>query len=811
MIASVLALVSAPAAANATVVQTRISGVDRYATSASVAIKAYPTGTNHVVLVSGESFADGLAASGLAGSVGGPVLLTHPTTLMGSTGNAIGTLDAGVTGKMNVHIIGGTSAVSAAQATTLTGLGYTVTRYSGADRYATAAAVADAMYLKTGFGTNPYNSRKTAFLVTGSAFADGLSVGQIAFIGHHPVLLTNGTSLSAETKAVLDSETYGIKRVHIIGGTSAVSAAVATEIAALKNGLTAIETRRTSGADRYATAVEVGKYKTKLSTLDGYGHTAVTNVVVANGENFADALSAAALAGQATDLLVLSAGSAISSATDTYLKGLSTSIGTQQLVGGVSALSAAAAVSLKAAVVYNKPTATISAVEGSATVTITFSEKMTGGTAPALGTGSTTCGTDAGVAGTGIHTAANFKKNNTAFAAFEANTLNVCKTQDADEVMTSLNALGTVLTVTLPAVAAAGDVLTLVGGANVATASGARQVATTVFTVVNDAVRPTATVDFNLNKNLHSVTFSEAVKDFAAADVSCVGAATAAASTANQVGTSNTWEVNCLDANKPTTTSHTLVVAKAAFTDLGGNTMLVDSTTFPVNDLSAPSITKAEVTLSTPTQGSLAFDVGTGIVTVTAKKAGTLNGVNSVGWKMQYLDGNETAGTYAVLYDIVAKKIVVSSDISSTTAATRPTAAGVSAALNANALFAANWTAVVATVGTAETAFALTAVAGGVTTSTIKVTFSEPVIETCATTDDRFDVSVSGNAAVISTNVQTVVDASSRADLNYVIMTDVADAAAEKITVGTSKIVVATTCTDVAGNANAAAISAVIN
>ncbi len=386
MIASVLALVSAPAAANATVVQTRISGVDRYATSAAVALKAYATtGTNHVVLVSGESFADGLAASGLAGSVGGPVLLTHPTTLMGSTGNAIGTLDAGVTGKMNVHIIGGTSAVSAAQATTLTGLGYTVTRYSGADRYATAAAVADAMYLKTGFGTNPYNSRKTAFLVTGSAFADGLSVGQIAFLGNHPVLLTNGTSLSAETKAVLDSETYGLKRVHIIGGTSAVSAAVATEIAAMKNALTAVEVKRTFGADRYATAVEVGKYKTKLSTLDGYGNVSVTNVVVANGENFADALSASALAGQATDLLVLSAGAAISSATDTYLKGLSTSIGTQQLVGGVSALSATAAVSLKAAVVYNKPTATISAADGAAAGTITFSEKMTGGTAPALG------------------------------------------------------------------------------------------------------------------------------------------------------------------------------------------------------------------------------------------------------------------------------------------------------------------------------------------------------------------------------------------------------------------------------------------
>ena len=41
-----------------------------------------------------------------------------------------------------VYVIGGENAVGSGVVTTLTGLGYVVTRLSGADRYATAAAVA---------------------------------------------------------------------------------------------------------------------------------------------------------------------------------------------------------------------------------------------------------------------------------------------------------------------------------------------------------------------------------------------------------------------------------------------------------------------------------------------------------------------------------------------------------------------------------------------------------------------------------------------------------------------------------------------
>ena len=83
-----------------------------------------------------------------------------------------------------VYILGGTTAVPASVATTLTGLGFVVTRLSGADRYATAVAVAGAI-------GNP----GTVLLATGTNFPDALSAGPAAAHLGGAVLLTNGSTL----------------------------------------------------------------------------------------------------------------------------------------------------------------------------------------------------------------------------------------------------------------------------------------------------------------------------------------------------------------------------------------------------------------------------------------------------------------------------------------------------------------------------------------------------------------------------------------------------------------------------------------
>jgi putative cell wall-binding protein len=101
---------------------------------------------SHFVLVNGNSFADGLSASALAGALdtdGAALLLTDGTSLTTSTLTTMASMSGTIAqGLKYVHLVGGTSVISADIATQLTASGFIVTRVSGANRYATADAVA---------------------------------------------------------------------------------------------------------------------------------------------------------------------------------------------------------------------------------------------------------------------------------------------------------------------------------------------------------------------------------------------------------------------------------------------------------------------------------------------------------------------------------------------------------------------------------------------------------------------------------------------------------------------------------------------
>ncbi|NUR59198.1 MAG: cell wall-binding repeat-containing protein [Catenulispora sp.] len=66
----------------------------------------------------------------------------------------------------------------------LSGAGYAVTRFSGADRYATARAVADK-----------FPAPKAVGVATGSGFADALTGGAAMAALGQPLLLTDPKSL----------------------------------------------------------------------------------------------------------------------------------------------------------------------------------------------------------------------------------------------------------------------------------------------------------------------------------------------------------------------------------------------------------------------------------------------------------------------------------------------------------------------------------------------------------------------------------------------------------------------------------------
>ena len=197
--------------------------------------------------------------------------------------------------------------------------------FPGADRYATNRA---AVNLGSDMFEDNRNrvsldilhpTKHTAIIATGSGFADALAAGPVAYDGL-PLILTDGTSLSASAALALTDN--DIAQVIIIGGTSAVSAAVEAQIAAM-----GITTGRVSGADRYATATAWADFMARgcaaapvAGAYDcGLGWGSFSGLLLASGTNFADALSGAPLGYYWDAPIILSDPTTLSANTQSWL------------------------------------------------------------------------------------------------------------------------------------------------------------------------------------------------------------------------------------------------------------------------------------------------------------------------------------------------------------------------------------------------------------------------------------------------------------------------------------------------------------
>jgi cytochrome c peroxidase len=201
-----------------------------------------------VIITSGEdsSQVDALSGAGLAGAYEAPLLLTRRNSLPAVTKSVLAAMPHGVT----VHIVGGTSAVTPAVASEISALPNVggVNRVSGADRYATATAVAARM--KTVLGTE---FPAGALIVNGSTaanFYDSLIAGPVSIRTHFPILLVRNTSVPTVTTSALTS--LGLTKRYIVGGPAAVSDAVATELGVLAED-------RIWGANRFSTAAALAE------------------------------------------------------------------------------------------------------------------------------------------------------------------------------------------------------------------------------------------------------------------------------------------------------------------------------------------------------------------------------------------------------------------------------------------------------------------------------------------------------------------------------------------------------------------------
>ncbi|GAA1780708.1 cell wall-binding repeat-containing protein [Leucobacter iarius] len=289
---------------------TRLAGVDRYATAVAVSRNAYPSGSRTALVALGTDFPDALSAVPLAARLEAPLLLTGTRSLPASTRAELQRLRPD-----RIIIVGGTGAVERAVETQLRSLAGNVARLSGADRFATAEAIA-----RYGWGAD---GSAAAFVATGAGFADALAAGAAAAKLGSPVVLVPGGNPSAGAATAKLLRDLGTSEVRIAGGTGVVSVGMARSLAA--GGRTVV---RYGGSDRFATTAAI---------VTGVFGTGSPFSYWANGFGFADALSAGAAAGARGVPLILTRSDCVPDA----VQGAAAPAGSapRLLVGGTAVLA----------------------------------------------------------------------------------------------------------------------------------------------------------------------------------------------------------------------------------------------------------------------------------------------------------------------------------------------------------------------------------------------------------------------------------------------------------------------------------------
>jgi len=297
---------------------TRVGGPDRYAVSEGLSRKGFPIGSHIAYLVSGTAYADALSAAPLAATSEAPVLLTSGAALSYATARELVRLKADT-----VVIVGGTGSVSDRVVADLrkTGRVRTISRIAGANRYDVSANVAKALAKKRG-------PAKTAFVVSGVAWADALSVSAVAAQMRVPIVLVGRDTVpvgSARTIASLDPSAT----VIVAGGEGSVSEPVATAVGA---------DQRIGGATRYEVSAGVA-----LMALDGTGTIPACSTMrrfcVASGAGFSDALPASILAARGRGPLLLTMPDALPAEVRRLLEERAYKVFDVSLIGGTSSVS----------------------------------------------------------------------------------------------------------------------------------------------------------------------------------------------------------------------------------------------------------------------------------------------------------------------------------------------------------------------------------------------------------------------------------------------------------------------------------------
>lgn len=272
----------------ADMITTRLGGADRYETNIAISnefVKDNPTDT--AILASSIDYPDSLSAAPLTGIYNAPILITEKNKLTTSIENQIKKL-----GIKKVIIVGGTGVVSEKVNSRLKELGISTERLAGADRYETSMKIANK--------AAEYKFKKSGFLnatiVATSNYTDTLSLAAVSVYMEAPIILVRKED----------------KKISDVKGLQDYIDKYASDLDALKeHGYATYVLARGITNDLYFSLPEStplggidGELKDNnyvnniLINLSAQSMLNFENIVIANGENFPDALGGGALAGK---------------------------------------------------------------------------------------------------------------------------------------------------------------------------------------------------------------------------------------------------------------------------------------------------------------------------------------------------------------------------------------------------------------------------------------------------------------------------------------------------------------------------------
>ena len=284
----------------------RISGQNRVQTAIEVSKKMFKEGTNKVVLANQDNYSDVLTAAPFAKANNASLLYVSSNSISKEVMSEISRLKA-----KEITIIGGEKSVDEGLKKELEKRNFKVERLSGIDRYKTSAQISAKLI----------NDKTTTLeIASGENYADALSLNNAAEKDKAPILLVRVNAIDKSVEDVIKSSKASL--INIAGGEKSVSESTKANIKKISNATV----NRIGGADRYETSILLAKYSGAKEV-----------VVVASGENFADALVAAPFSAKQKGAILLTNKDKLGQNAEQFIK--DTKFNKSYVIGGEKSVS----------------------------------------------------------------------------------------------------------------------------------------------------------------------------------------------------------------------------------------------------------------------------------------------------------------------------------------------------------------------------------------------------------------------------------------------------------------------------------------